>query len=155
SLSVCASGCGGDFQVARVGLCAVAAGTATLHWQFSPPFPANRNTGIVDSNCTGNATHDPALFTDYVINVVTGPGTPTRTPTPGNSPTATNTPTPAGTVCSYVVTQTTGVPIIPGVTDTGNHTDDGVTSVTLPFVYSLYSAPFSTVNVSSNGNLQF
>src|SRR5262249_11302060 len=39
--------------------------------------------------------------------------------------------------------------------DIGNHGDDVTTAISLPFVYSLYGVPFSSVNVVSNGNLQF
>jgi hypothetical protein len=45
--------------------------------------------------------------------------------------------------------------IVPGTTDTGNHVDDGTTPVTLPFSYGLYDQTFTTVNVDSNGTLQF
>ncbi len=45
--------------------------------------------------------------------------------------------------------------IVPGTTDTGNHIDDGTTAITLPFPYTLYCQTFTTVNISSNGNLQF
>jgi hypothetical protein len=65
----------------------------------------------------------------------------------------TATPTPCTT--SYTCSVTSGATIVPGVTDTGNHTDDGVTFVTLPFAFSLYGASYTGVNVSSNGNAQF
>src|SRR5262245_3228143 len=61
-------------------------------------------------------------------------------------------------VCSngdYSITQTTGASVVAGTTDIGNHTDDGVTNITLPFSYTLYDQAYTTVNVSSNGNLQF
>ena len=45
--------------------------------------------------------------------------------------------------------------IVPGNTDTGNHIDDGITVVTLPFTYQLYGQSFTAANISSNGNLQF
>jgi len=44
---------------------------------------------------------------------------------------------------------------VSGTTDTGNHTDDGTTAITLPFVFNYYGLSFSTLNASSNGNLQF
>src|SRR3954470_3323224 len=59
-------------------------------------------------------------------------------------------------VCSngdYAITQSTGASIVPGTTDVGNHTDDGTTNIALPFAYSLYDQTFTSVNVSSNGNL--
>ena len=48
-----------------------------------------------------------------------------------------------------------GGSIVPGTTDIGNHGDDQVTTVALPFTYSLYGQTFSSVNLSSNGNAQF
>jgi hypothetical protein len=53
-----------------------------------------------------------------------GGATPTPTPTPACVP-------------NYVITQSTGASIVPGVTDTGNHCDDCATAVTLPFPVSL------------------
>ena len=55
----------------------------------------------------------------------------------------------------YVITTATGVSIVPGTTDIGNHGDDLVTQLTLPFAVMIYGQPYSSVNVSSNGNLQF
>ncbi len=54
----------------------------------------------------------------------------------------------------YFVTNP-GASIVPGVTDTGNHTDEGSTFVTLPFPYQLYDAVFDNVDVGSNGHLTF
>src|SRR5437588_138546 len=68
---------------------------------------------------------------------------------------ATPTPTPT---CSggggYVISQIGGS-IVPGTVDSGNHGDDVVTSVALPFPYTLYDTPFTSINVSSNGPAQF
>lgn len=55
---------------------------------------------------------------------------------------------------NYVITSSTGS-IVPGTTDIGNHCDDCVTPVSLPFPVRLYGSTFSTVNLSSNGNAQF
>lgn len=55
----------------------------------------------------------------------------------------------------YLTSTSTGNPIVPGVTDTGNHADDATTSVTLPFAVSFYGASYTTAQISSNGNLQF
>jgi hypothetical protein len=54
----------------------------------------------------------------------------------------------------YVITPGTD-PIVPGVTDTGNHSDDGTTFVPLPFPFHLYDQTYNGVNVCSNGNTQF
>ena len=42
-----------------------------------------------------------------------------------------------------------------GTDDTGNHCDDCVTNVALPFPVALYGASYSSVNVNANGNAQF
>jgi subtilisin family serine protease len=77
---------------------------------------------------------------------------PQQTPTPTGTGPATATSTPAG---NYATCPTTGT-IVPGVTDVGNHCDDCVTTVTLPFPVMLYDQTFSTsITVSSNGPLQF
>ena len=44
---------------------------------------------------------------------------------------------------------------MPGTVDSGNHGDDQVTAVALPFSYTLYNQAFNSINVSSNGNAQF
>ena len=44
---------------------------------------------------------------------------------------------------------------MPGTTDIGNHGDDTVTTVALPFPFTLYDQSFTSVNLSSNGNAQF
>ena len=54
----------------------------------------------------------------------------------------------------YVVTQIGGS-IVPGTIDTGNHGDDVVTNIALPFSYNLYGTNYSSINLSSNGNAQF
>jgi len=54
----------------------------------------------------------------------------------------------------YVITQGTDT-IVPGITDTRNHTDDGDTFVALPFSFKLYDQTYNGVNVNSNGRLDF
>ena len=44
---------------------------------------------------------------------------------------------------------------MPGTTDTGNHGDDPVTTIALPFPYMLYDQSFTSIKLSSNGNAQF
>ena len=41
------------------------------------------------------------------------------------------------------------------IPNTGNHTDDGDTFISLPFSFSLYDQTFNGVNVNSNGRLDF
>src|SRR5262249_18382090 len=55
----------------------------------------------------------------------------------------------------YVIYQYGSATMIPGTTDVGNHCDDCMTSINLPFPFQLYSQSFNNVNVSSNGTLQF
>src|SRR6266853_4056065 len=45
--------------------------------------------------------------------------------------------------------------IVHGTTDTGNHTDDGITPIALPFPVTFYDQTFFSVGISANGNLQF
>src|SRR5206468_2958066 len=54
----------------------------------------------------------------------------------------------------YTITQI-GSSIAPRTVDIGNHGDDQVTTVALPFPYTLYDQTFNSVNLSSNGNAQF
>jgi len=61
---------------------------------------------------------------------------------------------PTGAPCTYVIAQIGGS-IVPGTTDIGNHGDDTVTTVVLPFPFCLYDLTFTGVNLSSNGNAQF
>src|SRR2546430_5155355 len=57
---------------------------------------------------------------------------------------------------NYVVTTSSGVAIVPGTTDIGNHCDDCVTNgVSIPFAFTFYDQTFTSVNIGSNGNLQF
>jgi hypothetical protein len=64
------------------------------------------------------------------------------------------TPTPTPCVAGYACSVTPGATIVPGTIDTGNHCDDCVTNVTLPFPVSLYGTSYTSANLSSNGNAQ-
>ena len=82
---------------------------------------------------------------------------PSPTPTPTASPTPTNTPTPTPTpipCAGLTIVQISGS-IVPGTTDIGNHGDDTITTVALPFSFTLYGQSFTSINLSSNGNAQF
>src|SRR5205823_11217744 len=74
------------------------------------------------------------------------------TDTPTSTPTAYPT---CGPGSDYVVSQLSGISIVPGVNDIGNHTDDGTTVISLPFAYNLYGVSFSSAIVGSNGTLGF
>src|SRR5207244_1817869 len=65
------------------------------------------------------------------------------------------TPTLTPCVNGYTCAVSAGATIVPGTVDTGNHTDDGVTNITLPFPVTLYNVTYTSLNVSSNGNAQF
>ena len=109
----------------------------------------------------------PALFFSFVIVALSSainPKFPTSKKTAfgvnehGSPPSgvATRTPTPMG-VCmpnDYTITTGSGT-IVPGITDTGNHCDDCITPIALPFPVTFYDQTFFSVKISSNGNLQF
>ena len=59
-----------------------------------------------------------------------------------------------GCTDQYGITSGTDT-IVPGTTDTGNHCDDCNTVVSLPFSFTLYGQTYNSVNVSSNGRLDF
>jgi hypothetical protein len=124
---------------------------ATLYnFRFDADQPPNPTDGTVGFFKTGGPM--PVLI-DAPGNVPT----PSPTPTPTASPTPTPTPTPIPTPspCAGLTIIQIGGSIVPGSTDSGNHTDDGTTFISLPFSYTLYDQSFTGVNVSSNGNAQF
>jgi hypothetical protein len=110
----------------------------------------NQNYSNVDvSLFLGSATNVPftaPVFSPRVWNGTiyynVGGGTPS--------------PTPTATPCTgqYVISQIGGS-IVPGTTDIGNHGDDTVVTIALPFSYTLYDMTFTSINLSSNGNAQF
>ncbi len=98
----------------------------TLHMNFGGTLTASIGAGAITANsCNGNA----AFTGNYTVQ-----GCP-----PSDH---------------YTIAQIGGS-IVPGTTDTGNHGDDTVVPVALPFSYSLYDQTFTTINLSSNGNAQF
>src|SRR5207253_5678203 len=114
-------------------------GTATLTLTISNPSPTPTPTATFTPTPTATATFTP---------------TPTATATFTPTPTATPTPTPTATCGVYTISQIGGS-IVPGTADSGNHGDDVVTPVALPFPFTLYDTPFTSINVSSNGPAQF
>src|SRR5438094_2581525 len=54
----------------------------------------------------------------------------------------------------YTITTGTGT-IVPGTNDAGNHCDDCITIIALPFPVTFYDQTFFSVGISSTGNLQF
>src|SRR5262249_48854140 len=111
-----------------------------------PAAPSPTPTATFTPTPTATATFTPTATATF---------TPTATATATFTPTATATPTGSPSPCSNYTFSSGSDPIVPGTTDTGNHTDDGDTFVALPFSFSLYDQSFNGVNVSSNGRLDF
>jgi hypothetical protein len=140
------------------GIAVVADPAITLH--YTNGNGSNQNYSNADAALfLGSATNVPftaPVFSPRVwngtiyYNVGGGTPTPTATGTPSPTPTATATP------CTgqYTIAQIGGS-IVPGTTDTGNHGDDTVVTIALPFSYTLYDQTFTSINLSSNGNAQF
>src|SRR4051794_25195307 len=59
---------------------------------------------------------------------------------------------PLGACTTYNYTTSSQATVVPGTTDTGNHCDDCVTHMALPFPVMLYGQSFSDGYISSNGN---
>jgi choice-of-anchor B domain-containing protein len=144
---------------------------APVETGFFDSYPADNNRGF--SGAWGVSPYLPSgniLISDinrglFVVREQASGPTPTPTATvtgtpPTATPTRTITPTATATGCvpgqtGYQYAAATAT-IIPGVTDVGNHCDDCVTTVSLPFPVMLYDQSFSTsITVSSNGPLQF
>jgi hypothetical protein len=70
------------------------------------------------------------------------------------TPTATATPTGSPSCTGYSPSSQAGT-ITPGTDDAGNHTDDGVTPITMPFRVLLYGTSYSNALVDSNGVMAF
>src|SRR6188472_4302197 len=100
--------------------------TFTLHMNFGGALTASIGAGSITTNsCNGNA----AFTGNYTVQ-----GCP-----PSDH---------------YTIAQIGGS-IVPGTTDIGNHGDDTVVTIPLPFSYTLYDQTFTSINLSSNGNAQF
>src|SRR3954471_1703915 len=121
--------------------------------ETAPTLP-NRSWIDLTSNINDLSGSAPiesfGLVENWLIRADGNTGGPTPTGTPSPTPTATATP------CTgqYTVAQITDT-IVPGTTDIGNHGDDTVTTIALPFAFTLYDQSFTSVNLSSNGNAQF
>jgi hypothetical protein len=112
-----------------------------------PPNPTNAMVGYFK-------TGSPSFVGVQAAGNVPLPS-PTPTPTASPSPTATSTPTPTPIPCAGLTIIQIAGSIVPGTTDIGNHGDDTVTTVALPFPFTLYGQTFTSTNLSSNGNAQF
>lgn len=96
---------------------------------------------------TGTPTHT-ATGTPTFMSTTTATSTSTWIPS------ATPTATPSNLCSNYVVVPTSGATIVPGIVDIGNHCDDCLTTIALPFPVTLYGREFTSARASSNGNLQ-
>jgi hypothetical protein len=112
-----------------------------------PPNPTNATVGYFK-------TGSPTFAGVQAAGNVPLPS-PTPTPTASPTPTSTPTPTPTPIPCAGLTIVQIGGSIVPGTTDTGNHGDDTVVTIPLPFSYTLYDQTFTSINLSSNGNAQF
>lgn len=98
----------------------------TVHFNFGGSVTASIGAGsITAAGCNGNA----AFTGNYTVA-----GCPPQD--------------------HYQITQIGGS-IVPGTTDVGNHCDDCVSTIALPFSYSLYDQTYNAMTLSSNGNAQF
>ena len=148
---------------------ATATATATATYTPTPtatatytPTPTPEESPTPTATATATAT---ATFTPTPTATFTPPPAPTPTSTPTATatatatftptPTATYTPTPTPTACAGLAISQIGDTIVPGDTDTGNHGEDLVTNVALPFPYMACGTAHTSINVSVNGNAQF
>ena len=153
-----------SYNISGLGL-NITSGSVYIGARWMPPTPTNvyisaDQTGTVgfaggywwNNNANAWATIQTAFpaYHACMIRAVQGPAGPTPTASP--SPTATATATPC--TSQYAIAQIGGS-IVPGTTDIGNHGDDTVTTIALPFSYTLYGQSFTSINLSSNGNAQF
>jgi hypothetical protein len=112
-----------------------------------PPNPTNAMVGYFK-------TGSPTFVGVQAAGNVPLPS-PTPTPTASPTPTATITPTPTPIPCAGLTIIQISGSIVPGTVDIGNHGDDTVTTIALPFPFTLYDQTFTSINLSSNGNAQF
>jgi hypothetical protein len=123
------------------------------NFRFDADQPPNPTAATVGYFKTGSPS---AVVVQAAGDVPLPSPTPTPTASPSPTPTATPTATATPTVspCQIAIHQITGT-IVPGTVDIGNHGDDQVTTIALPFPFTLYDQTFNSVNLSSNGNAQF
>ncbi len=120
------------------------------------PTPSTTTTVTSTPIRTSTATMVPT-GTPTSTGTSTATSTLTGTPTLTSTSTDTASPTPTPTQCvidNYQISQSTGN-ITPGQNDIGNHCNDCATGLNLPFPVRVYGETYNSLNVSSNGNLQF
>ena len=107
-----------------------------IYGAVSPSGSANFGIGLQRETCqftTVSCGVAPASGTQYTFT--TGPA-----PQP---------------LLQYLVSSSSGVPIVPGTSDIGNHCDDCTTPLNFPFPVRFYDQVFTHANIGSNGNIQF
>jgi plastocyanin len=143
-----------------------AGGSTSLSWQAKGARSATLDGVAVDlgPGGVGSLNLSPTATHRYILCVSNQAGTVCRsvkvTVIPAGTPIPTNTPapvTPSPTPCTldYSVTQQSGVQMVPGVNDIGNHCDNCTTSVGLPFSFKLYEQTYTSAIVGSNGTIGF
>ncbi|HET6260736.1 MAG TPA: hypothetical protein VFG99_00675, partial [Chloroflexia bacterium] len=143
-----------------------AGGSTSLSWQVKGARSATLDGVAVDLGPGGTGSIDlsPSSTHRYILCVSNQAGTVCRsvkvTVIPAGTPIPTNTPapvTPSPTPCTldYSIIQQSGVQMVPGVNDVGNHCDNCTTSVGLPFSFKLYEQSYSSAIVGSNGTIGF
>ncbi len=127
-------------------------------WSIGTPFMTARRNFPTDTDGSSRVWlaggYAPTTPTDS-MEIFGICGTPTPTPTATATATGTASATPTCTPGNQYVIAQIGGSIVPGTTDIGNHGDDTVTTIALPFPYTLYDQAFTSINLSSNGNAQF
>ncbi len=130
-------------------------GASGQHFSYSFTLPAGQTAVVVVVEVSPNLGCETY---DISINpCVAGATTPTPVTTPTQTPIETPSPT-ATIVCvgtTYQIVPTSGATMIPATNDIGNHCDDCVTNVNLPFPVAVYGTPYTSANVGSNGLLDF
>src|SRR6266436_1155641 len=105
-------------------------GNATIHFIVHFNFGGSVTASIGAGAITANGCNSNAAFTgNYTV---------------GGCPPSDH----------YNISQIGGS-IVPGTVDIGNHGDDTVVTIALPFPYTLYDQTYNNINLSSNGNAQF
>ena len=128
----------------RMTLTVAPGATQAATWNDGTPLMAYKGRAVGVSAYVGDASDNwSGQFARVIMNA-------------GSFPLPCGTPTPTATAtCGVYAISQIGGSIVPGTTDIGNHGDDTVTPVTLPFPFTLYDQTFTTINLSSNGNAQF
>jgi hypothetical protein len=123
---------------------------------FPTPSPGGTPQPCINWRTRQVCTGSPAGEPDQMFRLIGSTGGTCPTPSPGITPTPSASPSPTSCATGYTRTTGTGATIVPGTALVpGSQCDDCVNPVSIPFSFSFYGQPFTSVNASSNGNLQF